>query len=539
MRNCTTVLALFAALVLALFAEAADAATITFAGSHLDIGEYIRTTDRDGDLDANEVKEFDADGDNVYGTDGYIFMGIQEDETDFGYKHNQQGNTRTSAPSYLTIGTNFSTVQAPTNSTVIDSPDLSGPHPVENDRSGVGLRYSVNTQDPQDLITLTVGSGFPATGARVGVFTDNGGTVGDKDDINYYTLTQTVGGSDSATFATSFDKDNGNDFYFVDITGAGQNDVFVISASSPDNYGPYIGGVTFDTISTGPPPPPTGALVYESMSHPTGAGQLHGNTADTGLGAWNVNPAGSGQIIAPGMGYTDGNGNVLPTAGNRYETVSGFNDLARASIDTTAWSGDNKDGGKLNAKGAEIWFSALMKANTITHNHFHLDFTDTANGNASWENGPGYFAIGKATGNNNWEVRADNDDGDADVQAFSTAAVGTDTFILGRLLTDATTGDTTFDAWFNPLLDTAPGAAGTGDLSITLAANDDGTVTQFDTLGYRHQKWESPNLLDEIRMGETFNSVVGLSTAAVPEPSTFVLFVLGLLGLALAARRKR
>ena len=286
------------------------------------------------------------------------------------------------------------------------------------------------------------------------------------------------------------------------------------------------------------------AIVYESMSYSPVAGGLHGQTADAGLGAWNVNPASSGQIVAPGMSYTDANSNVLPVAGNRYETVSGFNDLARAAIGITTapWSAGNKDGGKLNAKGAEIWFSALMKANNNTHNHFHLDFTDTANGGASWANGPGYFAVGKTTGNSNWEIRGDNDDGDADVQAFSTVSVANDTFILGRFSTDATTGDTTFDAWFNPLLDTAPGAAGSGDVSVTVDANNDSSVPQFDTLGYRHQKWESPNLLDEIRMGETFNSVVGRADAgggAIPEPATMCALGLAVAGLGGYVRRRR
>lgn len=49
--------------------------TIEDAGSHLDIGEFIRTSDRDGEPDANQIKELDADGDNIHGTDGYVFYG--------------------------------------------------------------------------------------------------------------------------------------------------------------------------------------------------------------------------------------------------------------------------------------------------------------------------------------------------------------------------------------------------------------------------------------------------------------------------------
>jgi len=94
------------------------------------------------------------------------------------------------------------------------------------------------------------------------------------------------------------------------------------------------------------------------------------------------------------------------------------------------------------------------------------------------------------------------------VVATSTMAANQDTFILGRITTDAD-GNSTMDVWLNPLLDTAPGEPGTGDLTITVEANDDGSATQFDTVGYRHQKWESPNLLDEIRMDEFFAAVVG------------------------------
>jgi len=257
------------------------------------------------------------------------------------------------------------------------------------------------------------------------------------------------------------------------------------------------------------PAPAQTALVYESMNYTAGAGVLHGMIPDLGLSAWSVSPTGAGEIIAPGMSYTDANGDTLAVQGNRFETRPLFNDFARAAIDITNWSAANKDGGKLNKKGAVIWFSVLMSVqNTINYNKFWLEFTDSANGYAGYAGGPGYFAVGRDTvADGYWEIRGDNDDGDADAIATSTVKAGQETFILGRITTDGTSGDSTMEVWFNPLLDDEASLGASGDLSITVDANDDGSVTQFDSVGYRHQKWESPNLLDELRMGESYASV--------------------------------
>jgi len=253
-------------------------------------------------------------------------------------------------------------------------------------------------------------------------------------------------------------------------------------------------------------------LVYESMDYAAGDGVLHGKTGDAGFsGARVLNPSASGRIVSPGIAYTDGAGLALRTLGNRFETRAGYNDVGFAPLDVSPWSAANKDGGKLNTAGAEIWFSVLMKTVNNQYNHFHLYFSDAQPG---WNNGPGYFAVGRTTGSNaKWEIRGDNDDGDSDQLATSTVSAAHETFILGRLKTDGTTGDTTMDVWFNHLLGAAPGAPGTGDLSITVPANDDGSATQINRLGYLHQKWESPNLLDEIRMGESYDAVTPLDSS--------------------------
>ena len=273
------------------------------------------------------------------------------------------------------------------------------------------------------------------------------------------------------------------------------------------------------------------ALVYESMNHTIGAGQLHGKTPDAGLGAWVVSPTGAGQIIAPSATYTDGNSNVLPVAGSRFESVAGHNDLGYTPIDVSLWSAGNKDGGKLNTAGAEIWFSALMQANGSGYNRWWLRLTDSAGG--------GLFQAGKQEGNANWQIEGTNDDGAFQEQISSNSASDDVDFLLGRLTTDGS-NNTTFDLWIDPLLDTAPGGVGTGDLSIVVVANGDASATQFDRIGYRHQKWESPNILDEIRMGETFNSVVGRSDAGpIPEPATMCALGLAVCGLGGYVRRRR
>ena len=66
------------------------------------------------------------------------------------------------------------------------------------------------------------------------------------------------------------------------------------------------------------------------------------------------------------------------------------------------------------------------------------------------------------------------------------------------------------------------------------------TVDQstFDTLTFR--RGDKP-VLDEIRFGSSYNDVIGASDGPgdIPEPSTFLIWTLGLLGLAVYARRRR
>jgi len=42
----------------------------------------------------------------------------------------------------------------------------------------------------------------------------------------------------------------GDDFYFFDIKNAVEGDVLTVYGLCPSNYGPYIGGLTFDSIGS-------------------------------------------------------------------------------------------------------------------------------------------------------------------------------------------------------------------------------------------------------------------------------------------------
>ncbi|MCX6873136.1 MAG: hypothetical protein NTW21_04920 [Verrucomicrobia bacterium] len=262
----------------------------------------------------------------------------------------------------------------------------------------------------------------------------------------------------------------------------------------------------------------TTPIVYESFNYTPGALVLPGKTADAGLGAWSVSGAWNADVTAPSMSYIDANGKELLVQGSR--GVIALRDDPRnmyAGISMTGWSAATTDGTKLNTKGATIWFSML--AQVVATNEYTADYwqlVDSANGNA-------YFQFGDLrgtewnpnTGYNKWGIQANNKNG-INVVQMSTVNNHNSTFLLGRLSTDGTTGNTTFDMWFNPLLDMVPGAPGTGTVSIVLPANTDGTVTQFNMLRLIDPKWEGPSNYDEIRMGETFAAVAPLKPTLTP-----------------------
>jgi hypothetical protein len=115
-----------------------------------------------------------------------------------------------------------------------------------------GIAYNNTSSLPvgdQNTLTLTIGSGFPAAGIRVGILTDTTSTPTPTD----VTLTQTAGsGTPTATLSdpSSTDVQEPN-WYFFDITGASSStgDVFTIALGNRTNTSkPTVGGITVDNL---------------------------------------------------------------------------------------------------------------------------------------------------------------------------------------------------------------------------------------------------------------------------------------------------
>ena len=200
----------------------AHAATILYVGSDLSTSGSWRS--------AAVSKPLDLDGNNIYGSDGYLLTG---------------SSTLLSNPSYATI-TRLSSTTFPGNS---------GYTNVDNPAGGAALRTGVwyssgsVTDQQQDLAQITVTA---AGSFRVGVLTDNA----DFADISPTNLRiyQTSGGTaDSGLIASYLEPNRDTDWYFFDIINASPGDTFAVAGTNArfgsgaqDSNG--IGGLTFDSV---------------------------------------------------------------------------------------------------------------------------------------------------------------------------------------------------------------------------------------------------------------------------------------------------
>ncbi len=225
----------------------------------------IAYVDKDGNQTSwrttSVTKTLDPDGDNVYGTAGYVGYAMRKNPGT-GDAPNTNPLTYTSTnfetfssiPSYLTLTSlsqNF--VAAGFGYALVDNPTLAPGASVADIESGFG---GINGAQSGNFMTLTLNAGVPANGLRIGVIATS--LTGDDDSLNNLTLTQTAGSGSSTASATLAGTDGNFSFYFFDITGGTQNDVFTLSGAKPNvgNNNVIYHGISVDVI-----PEPSSALL--------------------------------------------------------------------------------------------------------------------------------------------------------------------------------------------------------------------------------------------------------------------------------------
>ena len=188
-----------------MFVSQVTAATIIAAGtiqnnSGNEISEW-RT--------ASTAKTFDADGDNIYGSDAKLCYKIMGD---YG--------------SYVQYIGSESQVGPYPGYAVVDHPnDVSGDIQVRTTTSG-----NVGAGNLRNMFTFAVNGTPPALGFRVGVAFD--GLDGAQFSPQEIRLTQTTGGSASDSVIVEPFRNNTLDMTFFDVTGAVVGDRFTVQGVS-------------------------------------------------------------------------------------------------------------------------------------------------------------------------------------------------------------------------------------------------------------------------------------------------------------------
>jgi hypothetical protein len=231
-------------LAVVIAAGQAPAATITTPGADADDVDTWRTT--------SVSKSLDADGDDVYGTAGYVLYYTESADYDGSYKSSDSsplGHSATlkSVPSYLTLTDNFQDrVGLSKTYPNLDDPEKAPGSSVSDVKTGRAMRVNVGSW----MLRIKIGSGAPADGLRVGVIAPNGGS----DAVDKVEISQKVGGSASGEYTSVVTGEDPLTIYFFDLKGYDQDDEFqLVLSGNSETYS----GLTFDVI----PEPTTMAFV--------------------------------------------------------------------------------------------------------------------------------------------------------------------------------------------------------------------------------------------------------------------------------------
>jgi hypothetical protein len=225
-------IALLAALGALCFTAAAQAQTITYIGSQLDVGASWR--------DATLVKTFSNTG-GAYGGDGYF---------------NTAGPIVSSLPTYVSSASVGVQTFSGGGYEAIDNPTATPPYFSGTAASGTAYVNGAAAGSTSNMLTFTLAGTVPNT-VQVGVMfdnTDNSNGLGN----NAYTLVETTGGTATSS-QISLTTGNGlADFYFFDIKNASAGEVFTLqdtNTSATNGSNLQAGALTFDTVAAPEPAP--------------------------------------------------------------------------------------------------------------------------------------------------------------------------------------------------------------------------------------------------------------------------------------------
>ncbi|MGI9427970.1 MAG: FecR domain-containing protein [Bythopirellula sp.] len=233
-------------------------AAVKYVGMHEGVGEHIRTS--------NVNKPLDADGDNVFGTSGYYFFNSNDAPKTVDYVSPFE-NMVVQKPVFVAIRPGFHNGIAAAEGVYsvhgmpgyldIDDPRLDAGAEVSNINSGL-LSYDCNEGEAKgpgnlqgarggseiELCRILMGEGIPASGFRLGLFTDNGDIV----DTVSRSIRLTIDGAEVRTQVES--NDLNGDIYFFDIEYAKPGDILRVHLTIESQYNfASIGGITFDALA--------------------------------------------------------------------------------------------------------------------------------------------------------------------------------------------------------------------------------------------------------------------------------------------------
>lgn len=225
-------------------------AAVVYTGSQLNIdgtGDDGATT---GWHSTTGIKPLDIDGDNALGTDGWVRAGS-----------NVAGvtNPNRQIPSYLTAYVGQATITPTTtsgahapnangSSGLIDAPTTASPGINPATELGANIWHN-NSANAFNVYTFTIQNATLLTGEslRVGLLFDTT-VVGTQ----VFTMTQTVGGTDTATSGSLAHDNDGLDVAFFTLSGLADGDRFVVNVDSTTRS--HLVGITFDSAVLIPEP---------------------------------------------------------------------------------------------------------------------------------------------------------------------------------------------------------------------------------------------------------------------------------------------